>query len=194
MEAMIAHITGVVKRKGSHFLIIETGGVGFKIFVTKEVAHSVSEKSSATLFTHLAVRENSLDLYGFISPSDIEFFEQLLSVSGIGPKSALTILNTASVDTLKRGISLGDVPHLSKMSGIGKKSAEKIVLGLKDKIGKTQQSKSELRNEIDALETLVTLGYRERDAREALVKVSTEISDVGEKVKKALKILGVRIK
>ncbi|MCK5059931.1 MAG: Holliday junction branch migration protein RuvA [Candidatus Pacebacteria bacterium] len=190
---MIAEITGVIKRKSPHFLIIETGGVGFKVFVTENIAQSVSEKNPVTLFTHLAVRENSLDLYGFTSIENIEFFEQLLSVSGIGPKSALTILNTAPVEVLRRGILLGDTSHLSKVSGIGRKSAEKIVLGLKDKVGKTHHTKLELRNEIDTIEALTALGYRERDAREALVKVPAEITDTGEKVKKALKILGAGI-
>lgn len=194
IRIMIARITGVAVEKQEGFLIVETGGIGYKVFATKETCRGVEKGKTISLFTHLAVRENALDLYGFKTSPELSFFEQLLTVSGIGPKSALSILNAAPVSVLKRGISMGDTTHLTKVSGIGKKSAEKIVIGLKDKIEKIEFEEKELKNEIDALETLVTLGYREREARDALRRVDPGTSDTGDKVKRALKILGSGLK
>ncbi|MEK7514558.1 MAG: Holliday junction branch migration protein RuvA [Patescibacteria group bacterium] len=183
---MIASLKGKITHTDLHFLIIETGGVGYKVFAThKIIARKVVETS---LWIYTAVRETALDLYGFETREELAFFEQLLSVPGIGPKSALSVLNAAGLDALKRGISMGDTTHLTKVSGIGKKSAEKIILTLKDKVEKATGGKQEMRNEVDALETLTTLGYREREAREALQKVTTQTDTAG-KVKEALKIL-----
>ena len=192
IRIMIAYIKGKIFFKGNSFLVVETGGIGYKVFVSKETAQIRKEEDIIELFTYMAVRENALDLYGFSDKDGLEFFELLLSVPGIGPKSALSILNAAPIEVLRRGISLGDTAHLSKVSGIGKKSAEKIVVGLHDKFEK-MHTESDIRNDIDALEALTALGYREREAREALRKVSS-ITNTGEKVKQALKILGRGLK
>jgi Holliday junction DNA helicase RuvA len=152
---------------------------------------SGSSAEVASFWTYLAVRENALDLYGFQSHEELDFFELLISVSGIGPKSALGILSLASLSNLRKAISTGDTGHLTKVSGIGKKMAEKIVVELKDKIDKIGQTHDEgniLSNDMDAMEALKSLGYNERDVREALKKVA-DVADVGEKVKKALKFL-----
>jgi holliday junction DNA helicase RuvA len=115
--------------------------------------------------------------------------KKLLTVSGIGPKSAMGILSVATLQNLRHAISTGDTSHLTKVSGVGKKNAEKIVLELKDKLdGWTLEAGSSMSGEVDALEALKSLGYGEREAREALKKV-TDTKDTGEKVKKALKLL-----
>lgn len=191
---MIGSIKGTVVYKGGTFLIIETNGIGYKTYVTSAILNLSREGKEIVLWTYMAVRENALDLYGFPEREEIEFFEKLISIPGIGPKSGLSVLNTASVRSLKQGISLGDTSHLVKVSGIGRKSAEKIVLGLKDKLGPSGDEKTGIENEIDALEALTSLGYSQRDAREALQKTDISIVDTGEKIKSALRILGSKLK
>ncbi|MDP3725857.1 MAG: Holliday junction branch migration protein RuvA, partial [bacterium] len=144
------------------------------------------------LWTHLAVREDALELYGFIEKKELDLFEKLISVSGIGPKSGLAILNLAPVSKLNQAISSGDTGYLTKVSGIGKKSAAKIILELKDRI--TEQGyvldEKELRGEKDALLGLVSLGYGMTEARDALRKLKTKSGTTGETIKAALKLLG----
>ncbi len=112
----------------------------------------------------------------------------LINVSGIGPRSALAILGIASIETLKKAIGTSDTSYLTKISGIGKKTAERIVIELRDKVGE-EKGGSSLQGELDALEALKSLGYSQNDAREALKKVSTE-TDINKKIREALKILG----
>ena len=117
-------------------------------------------------------------------------FELLITVSGIGPKTALSILNVASPTTLRQAVGSADPSYLTRVSGIGKKNAEKIVLELKDKVSYSEVDTTlNTRGEGDALEALVSLGYSERDAREALKKVSKETKDAGERVRQALRVL-----
>jgi Holliday junction DNA helicase RuvA len=134
------------------------------------------------------VREDALDLFGFSEYQELEFFQMLLSVSGIGPRSALTILGIATTETLKKAIGSGDISYLTKISGIGKKTAEKIVIELRDKL-EDSGADSNLQGELDALEALKSLGYSQAEAREALKKVKSD-ADTNTKVREALKILG----
>lgn len=193
IDTMIGRLKGAVVYRGSNHLIIDIHGIGYKIFATSAILSTTLEEKEKVLWIHTAVRENAIDLYGFETREDIDFFEQLLTIPGIGPKSALSVLDAASVKTLKQGISLGDTSHLIKVSGIGKKSAEKIMLGLKDKF-KDDPARAGLENEIDALEALTALGYPQRDVREAFQKIDTSVIDTGEKVKEALRILGIKRK
>jgi Holliday junction DNA helicase RuvA len=189
---MIAKLTGVVSDIGTRYAVIDVGGVGYKVFVTDDTLHHLKKGGEASLLTHLAVRENSLDLYGFMAKKDKEFFELLIGVSGIGPKSALNVLSLVSVDTLASSIRTGSVVHLVKVSGIGRKTAEKIVLELKDKLGDMESGgdfTAGMSSDVDAIEALKALGYDADDAREALKKVSKDVLDIGAKVKAALKEL-----
>lgn len=187
---MIAKIEGEVSDIGLQNAIIMISGIGYKVFLINQDISSLSIGQNIALFTHHVIRENSQDLYGFVQKSTLEFFELLLTVSGIGPKSALGILNSASVETLTEGISSGDAGHLSKISGLGKKSAEKIVIGLKDKIGSVESTTGSNLSETGmALEALISLGYSEREARESVNKSDKSLS-TEEIVKEALKNLG----
>ena len=119
-----------------------------------------------------------------------EFFALLITISGIGPKTALGILNVASVNTLVSAISSEDTSYLTKVSGIGAKNAQKIILELKNKISKIESSVSEnLQEEMDAIDALQALGYNPREAKKALQQVDKKITDVGEKIKEAIKFL-----
>jgi Holliday junction DNA helicase RuvA len=190
---MISHLTGKIIHTGSRFVILETNGVGYKLFTTAETLQSLSKKTdTASLWTYLAVRENALDLYGFTEKEELDFFELLITISGIGPKTALGILNVSTLRNLRQAISSGDSGNLTKVSGIGRKIAEKIVLELRDKIELEESEKDtgNMRDESDALEGLKALGYNERESREALKKLPKEISSPSEKIKRALKMLG----
>lgn len=186
---MISKIEGVVWDKADKYIVAGVGGIGFKVFTTSENIEIVEKGKAISLLTHLVVKEDALDLYGFTQQDELSFFEMLISISGIGPKTALNILNISSIGALKMAISSGDTSHLTKVSGIGKKVAEKIVLELKDKVG-VQSDDISLRDELDAAEALKALGYSQRDAREALKKVEKSIINTSERIREALKILG----
>ena len=192
---MIGSIKGKIILKTDKYVIVETNGVGYKVAVSPDTLSKLASRQSSeqkdtevSFWIHTHVREDAFDLYGFLEHKELEFFEMLIGVSGIGPKSALIILSIASVETLKKAIGTGDTSYLTKISGIGRKTAEKIVLELRDKMGK-EESDETLQDEIDALEALKSLGYSQNQAREALKKVSRD-KDINSKIREALKILG----
>ena len=188
---MIGSIKGKIILKTDKFVIVETGGVGYKISVSPEALSQVKkENEEVLLWTHTHVREDALHLYGFLDRPELEFFEMLISVSGIGPKGALSILGIASIETLKRAIKTGDTSYLTKISGIGRKTAEKIVIELRDKIANYtgDQNDTSLQGELDVMEALKSLGYGQNEIREALKKVTPE-ANLNTKIKEALKIL-----
>ena len=187
---MIGRLKGITVYRGSNYLIIEAQGVGYKVFTTSATIARIGEQKEKILWTHTAVRENAIDLYGFSSEEELAFFRLLMSVSGIGPKSALGILNAAEVASLKRAIASGDPSLLTRVYGLGKKSAERIVVELRERIQKEGFGGAEaaLSMEGEALEALEALGYRKEEAREALGKAGGE--DVREKLANALKYLG----
>ena len=186
---MIGSLKGKIVLKTDKFLIIETGGVGYKVSVSPDVLSKVSKIGDEIfLFIHTHIREDTLDLYGFLNLEDLNFFEMLLNVSGIGPRSALAILGVATIETLRRAIGTGDTSYLTKISGIGRKTAGKIVIELRDKMGE-EKSGSSLQGELDALEALKSLGYSQNEARSALKKTSPEAT-TNAKIREALKILG----
>ena len=132
---MIAYLKGKIKFKYSGFLVVETGGVGYKVFIPLSVLEESKEDEEIELFVSQYVREDRLDLFGFKSLEEMEFFEQLQGVSMVGPKSALSLLGVAKLDEIKKAIIHGDPEILTKVSGVGKKTSERIVLELKNKIG-----------------------------------------------------------
>ena len=191
---MIGRLTGTVVHAEEGLVFLDVSGVGYKIYVSADTFAEVKDaKESINLWTHLAVRENALDVYGFLNKEELEFFELLITISGVGPKSALGILSVASVETLQSAIVSGDTSYLTKVSGIGKKSAEKIVLMLKDKIGALENFGGDgaRKDEVDALEALRALGYSTNEAREALKSVSNKITGTNERIREALKHLGI---
>jgi Holliday junction DNA helicase RuvA len=192
---MIGFLEGKVTHLDARFAIILVGGVGYKVFATTEALATLKKNADepVKIWTYLAVRENALDLYGFLEKQELDFFELLIShVSGVGPKTALGILSVTTVKNLRQAIGSGETAYLTKISGIGKKVAEKIVMELRDKIDflESEKDTDEMRDESDALEGLKALGYGEREAREALKKLPREITKPSDKIKHALKILG----
>lgn len=187
---MIGSLKGTIILKTDKFLILETEtGVGYKINVSPEnFLLTKKEGDKIFLWIHTHVKEDALELFGFLDYKELVLFEMLISVSGIGPRSALVILSVATVETLATAISTGDISYLTKISGIGKKTAEKIILELRDKLEPTDEGGS-LQEELDALEALKSLGYSQAEAREALKQIPAD-TDTNTKVKEALKILG----
>lgn len=187
---MIGTLSGTIRHTDINMVIVDVNGVGYKVFTNADAALAVTPGEPAFFWTYLAVRETALDLYGFAEKETLELFELLITVSGIGPKTALGILNIATPGQLRQAIASEDPSLLVKTSGIGRKSAEKIVLELKGKIVATASDVSESsRSESDAIAALVSLGYNDRDARDALKRVSKDITGTSERVKAALKNL-----
>jgi holliday junction DNA helicase RuvA len=196
---MIRHIRGTVTQTHPTYTIIDVGGVGYLIYTT--VRNSFSVNTEALLYTHLAVRENALDLYGFQTQNELSFFELLLTLPKVGPKTAMQILSQADISLMQNAIISQDAAHLSKMSGLSKKTAEKIVLGLKDTFEHTsyigsdaslEHSQNRASFSSDAIDALITLGYSQTDARKAVQQLTTEkpeIVTVNDAIKEALKLL-----
>jgi Holliday junction DNA helicase RuvA len=184
---MIGSLRGKVISKSEKSVILDVSGVGYKVSISPDTLSRLQDDSETFLFIHTHVREDSLDLYGFLDEEELGFFQMLLNVSGIGPKGALAILGVTSIETLSRAIQTGDLAYLTKISGIGRKTAEKILIELRDKVG--EEREGSLQGELDALEALKSLGYSQNEARDALKKVATD-TDTNTKVREALKILG----
>jgi holliday junction DNA helicase RuvA len=187
---MIGFIEGKIEYNTDKYVVVDVNGVGYKVYISSAVFKNLPEAGNKVkLFTHLYVREDIMDLYGFLDKKDLEFFELLISISGIGPRGAINILSVASVETLKKAITNEESSILTKVSGIGQKTAEKIILELKSKVsGEYLDEKGGASGE--AIDALVSLGYRLQEAREALKRIPEGISEVGDKVRHALKILG----
>lgn len=168
-NTMIRLISGTVIETSGNTLIIETpSGVGYMVAVTHRLIALPGEM--IRLYTHLVVRETALDLYGFLNREDLDLFELLLTISGVGPKSALQIMDQADRQLIVEAVAAEDPLHLTKLSSISKKTAEKIILGLKDKIDTTITPTVPVRGTVyqDAFDTLITLGYNPQSVRQVL--------------------------
>lgn len=182
---MIAFIKGKVVDVSDNKVIIEANGIGYLIHTTEKNIKGLESKNGCSFWVYTAVRENDISLYGFGKKEEKDIFELLLSVSGIGPKSALTILKTAGIEILEKAIQTSKTEELIKIGGVGKKTAEKIVLELSGKIIKTNISKpSDFDDIVDALKAL---GYREKDVLEHIKEIPEHLSGTNEKIKWLLK-------
>ncbi len=159
---MIRQIRGKVLNVGLVSAVIEVAGFGVEVRMS--APQTLTPGSEALLATHLALKQDGLELYGFPDAADRDFFELILSVSGVGPKTALSVLRRAPREALEGAIGTRDLAYLTKVVGLGKKSAEKMLVELADKIG----PHSHAREDGEVFDTLVALGYTEREARKAL--------------------------
>ena len=189
---MIGKLTGAfggTTREGA--VIIDVGGVGYLVHVPAGVLATI-KNGELSLFIHTAVREDALDLYGFPTEEELAFFKQLMGVSGIGPKTALGILNVSNIATLKQSIAHGDATALTKVFGIGKKTAERVVVELRDKLASevVLAPASVQGGDGEVIEALMALGYRAEEARSALKGVESSIIGVSARVAAALRLLG----
>jgi Holliday junction DNA helicase RuvA len=190
---MIAYLKGNIVAKNIHYIILETGGIGYQIFAGENFLSEIKIGETAELFIHHRVREDASDLYGFRNLEELDLFELLLSVSGVGPKSALAVISLASTSDIKEAIIRGDANLLTKVSGIGKKTAERLVLELKNKVARGAGANILVGGGAsgagDELDALMSLGYSLIEAREALNLVEASITSSAGRVKAALKQL-----
>lgn len=193
---MIASLSGTLASRSEKSVVIEVNGVGYRIFLSGDSLNRLPQLGEPVhIYTHQHVREDALELYGFFHQGELELFEMLIGISGIGPKSAISILGVTSLDQLRRAIAAGDTSYLTKVSGIGRKTAEKIVLELREKMAGRGVSVGEhpaLRDEADALDALISLGYTREEARRALGAVRGDPLSIEKRVSEALKKLGTR--
>lgn len=198
---MYYYLKGELAHLAATLCVVECAGVGYKCTVSLVTSQALSSKigEQVKLYTHLAVREDAMELFGFGSESERSCFNQLTSVSGVGPKAAMSILSTLTPDKFSLAICTGDAKAISKAPGIGKKIAERIILELKDKISKDMMG-TELKLDIpmpagektdgviaEAMEALMVLGYDKATVTHLLGKIDTSSKDVGEIIKLALK-------
>ncbi len=203
---MFYSLTGKLIYKSEQNVAISCGGVGFKCAITRNTAYSLPSAGidDVTLFTHLNVREDALDLFGFYTEQELEAFKLLIGVSGVGPKAALAILSELTPDSFAVAVASGDSKAITAANGVGPKLAQRVVMELKDKIGSVSfvsdvagatsnavNAVSGMSNTSEAVSALVALGYSQTEASVAISKLSPELS-VEELIKCALKNLTIR--
>lgn len=191
---MLYSLSGkLVGRKGS-FVILEAAGIGFKVFMSPRAAQSLPQAGSEIkIFCSLYSRENMpFELFGFLNEQELYLFEKLNTVSGIGPKTALSVMSVAPIDQLIAAINSGKTELLTKASGIGKKTAERVVVDLKGKLDgagheATAQSLNLMESDVELEETLVSLGYSKQQAKSIIAKIDPQTTGFKERLKEALK-------
>jgi len=186
---MIASISGKINKLNGNILIVEAGGIGYRVFVPVNYADNLKLGEIIKLHTHQHIREDILDLFGFLTEAELTFFEKLISVSSVGPKSALAVMSIAQVADLEKAILQEDLDFLTSISGVGKKTAQRIVLELKGKI--VDQGDSSLSSgDKEVMEGLVNLGYTVKEVKEVINKIPKDTKGTAERIKTALKIIG----
>ena len=197
---MFAYIKGSLEEKGNNYVVIDVSGIGYKIFMSNISINEIGDLgTNVKVYTHYYVREDNISLYGFITKEELKMFELLLSVSGIGAKSAITMLSNITPSKFALAVISNDVGELKKIPGVGPKSAQRIILELKDKL-KTEQAieeddvqiKCEIKkteNVSEAMEALQILGYNRREVEKVFEKIANLDVSVEELIKKALSLL-----
>lgn len=196
---MIAYVSGILAEIEEDSVIVDVGGIGYRVYtsVTEDLVR-VGVGNKLTLHTYLNIREDAQILYGFMEKTTLKFFQQLINVSGVGPKYALAILTQMKPESAAAAIASGDYKALTKVSGIGPKTAQRIILDLKDKVGVVQAVPEELTQPAgqvvqgtaaEAVAALESLGYTRGEAQAAIARVYREGMDSGRILKEALKQL-----
>lgn len=190
---MIAHIAGIVTEKFLNSVIVDVHGVGYELTISAPDTESVNLDDEIKFYTYHSVRENGEDLYGFLSLAAKKLFEMLISVNGIGPKAAMAILSLGTPEDVRNAIANDDTAFISKASGVGKKSAERVIVDLRDKVGlpshygrTTAPVVNAKGPEDEALDALIALGFPLKEATAALADVDPNLP-VEERVRQALR-------
>lgn len=200
---MFAYIKGSLEEKSSNYVVIDVMGVGYKIFMSETSINTLGEiGDKIKVHTHYHVREDDISLYGFKTNEELRMFELLLGVSGIGAKSAITMLSNIEPSAFAMAVISNDVDSLKKIPGVGPKSAARIILELQDKLKKeqteimVQKGKEEITKEIEhsknveeAMQALQILGYNKREIEKAFEKIANTDVSVEELIKKGLSLL-----
>lgn len=189
---MISYLEGTIKYKGTNYLVLLTNGVGYKVSVPTDVITNVAHNQQISLSIHTHVKEDALDLYGFSTPEDLALFELLLGVSGVGPKTALSIFGNGKISKINEAIVKGDVSFFTNIPRLGTKNAQKIIIELRPKLGSlgkldlTAES-GETKEIIDALKSF---GFSTGEAKEAFKSIKDFEGTTSDKIRQALRYLG----
>jgi Holliday junction DNA helicase RuvA len=187
---MIANLQGKLVTKGKDFLVVQVGGIGFQVFVPQRLVGELEGSEEITLFTHLHVRENEMTLYGCATEEEIALFRLLQTVSGVGPKVALSMLSSLPPEQLRAAIASEDEASLARVQGIGPKTARKLVFDLKDKVAAEVPAAGPrpalTEADADLIAALTGLGYSVAEAQEAIRALPHERMSLEEKVRRAL--------
>ena len=198
---MFAYIKGILEIKANNYVVIDVSGIGYKIFMSASNIDKIGEtEDKVKVFTYYYVREDIVNLYGFLTDEELRMFELLINVSGIGAKSAITMLSEITPTDFALSVISNDVTKLTKIQGIGAKTAQRIILELKDKLKteqsiskqdtKIQEKISEETNYEEAISALQILGYNKREIEKALEKLELQGLSIEDIIRKALNILG----
>ncbi len=191
---MIAFLAGEIAEKKGDSLVVMVGGVGIEVFVPSSVQASVMVGEEVRLHTHMHVREKEISLYGFATREEADIFRSLLGVSGVGPKNALSILSSMGPDALRTAVWNEDVSRLKSVPGIGAKTARKIILEMKDRIGAPEGAPESFTSlgEVDAqvIEALTALGYSLVEAQRAVQMVPPDVHGLEDRLRAALAAFG----
>jgi len=190
-DKMISYIKGKIVKKGIDYLIIDNNNIGYYINTSFSTLEKVSEKEEATILTYMHIREDILALYGFLTSDEIDLFKKLITVNGIGPRAGLSVLSTYNANTVKEIIIMEDTGRLSKVPGVGKKTASKIILELKDKVGTVEELQGTdivISSEMsDVAEALTALGFGYAEVKKTLGNMNLSGKTENEIIKEALK-------
>ena len=195
---MFYYIKGKVTYKDLNFMVLDVSGVGYKIYTSYTTLENATLNEEFLAYTYTHIREDIFDIYGFINTKELDTFEMLISVSGVGPKAALSILSFMPTDAFATAVIKNDVKAITMAPNIGKKTAERIILELKDKLAKENTelvtsgfSTSSENNDTlkEAIDALMVLGYSSLEAKGAVASVKDRFTDVEDIIKNALKIL-----
>jgi len=189
---MIGALKGMIHTIKKNPIVFFAGDVGYAVSITDRLAHTIEPDKKTLLFIHTHVRDDALDLFGFSSQEELILFELLLTVSGVGPKTALLVLN-AGEDAIKHAVQIGDVDFFTSIPRLGKKNAQKIIIELKNKLGSVEDlnlrddGSSETNEIIDAL---TSMGFAKKEVIEIIKKIPSQDTTVEQKLRSALKLLG----
>ena len=191
---MLAYLKGKVLAKKTKYLILLTNDVGYQVFANEKTLSKLKDGQEAELYIHHHVKEDAQDLYGFLTLPELELFKNLIAISGVGPKSAINVLAAASVEQVIQAIVAEDPALLRTVSGIGAKTAERIVVELKSKLGSLYKESSGLGlaaapQDVEVIEALLGLGYARREIAEIIKAIPNELTATETRLKEALKLL-----
>lgn len=193
---MISYIKGEIAKKGLDYIILENNNIGYYISTSLSTLNRLKEKEHELILTYMHIREDNIALFGFLTQDEMELFKKLITVNGVGPKVGLSILSTYESNTVKEIILTDDAARMSKVPGIGKKTAGKIILELKDKVGTLESIPASAQREMipqpsgessDIIDALVSLGFSSFDAKKALDVMDLSGKSENDIIKEALK-------
>ncbi|MGE5330018.1 MAG: Holliday junction branch migration protein RuvA [Deltaproteobacteria bacterium] len=190
---MLSYIKGTIQNINKEYLVIENSGIGYKIYSSLSTLDKISLGSETKIFTYMHVREDNISLFGFLTQEELRVFELLISVSGIGPKAAISVLSGLSPSKFSLAVITNDIAVLKSISGIGLKTAQRIILELRDKVKSedgieiTEENAGLGGKKLEALNALQVLGYSSKDALSVLNQIDVENAAIEDIIKQALK-------